>query len=1224
MLAAASSDTFVKEKQEIKEEKRDSVAATPVEKELHNEAVATLFEKELTQTEEILVTVAHTSQINSSTSEPQSLSHESATSEPHSTTEEEKEVSIHVSAETNGDVQLKVAVVDELTVVETKDKSKGKKRGKKNKDKSKPKPDQQTEAPFAGGSNKNKPHISEEIVSSPLEPVSPISGQMSEKPISNIEETIIKHSSERSQAMAPILTEESTEKEVLEEIEIPGDDESITDLALITKTENQQLKSVDPDEIVKTTTKTTILTQNTQVATVTRSIFHGDAQLSEPEVSTIVSHISMIGEEEKLQTEADGKKDIEIKQKIATLTTAPDQMHGTSLVTIQEIADDQQVQFGDDFETTSVTNVRTVVQQSSRRVVRKVKNIIRKIVIIDGKEQQIEEIVEEPEDSEFIESEVPQLSLYYTKEILPARDEKKEEDTTSPSQQEVSTQDETIDSSLARSISVPISDDTERSSVETTPRESEEHPSKGAVPKKKRKNKGRKGKDAIESQPTTTRSQSFETQEEDTTPSTPVEFEMDKSLSEQSSNSADTTEISTPASIAEEIKAPAVKIKISEGSPKVELEISTSLLQEQSASQQSDVKISCSFEEERESSPAVSVTELEPASQKSKKGKKGKSKVMVKSITSTVSISNGNHPEPKVAVVEVVEPQKSGKGKKSKGKQKQERVIVSSSEPIQSSQDEQQTSAAEDTVSESTSYEIHVQTTVTEETFQQPEPMQRTYSQVPSDDKGTVEITEIIDDADILPIYLGEPRAIISAAQSSKVIISEVEEETPTICVKLRPQGTVQNKAPVAEHPFKPTDEASEAKAQMSSILTKLAYKKMLPKESCSRRRSSLIGELPHESTEDCLTSVNEGLAALTTGEPNSESHRIRTITILHKISTWLEILEYQLHVIHESSDSNEKSAAINGIKGNANLIKNALATLQESSNLDKDGDNILGDQNEVKQCLESVNDQLGLVEDLTQESEAELANFNISWQELLANIDEAKIKYINGEAAFLAIKDAPVGDELLSQLENNQLENEALTQASKKIITKGRHLMKKYPHISIPLEIYEVAENSRNLCHKLAAEKEKMLQKIALTEEYKRTIDELAQIIEVAQVLVDSPLMVTDREQLQEEMQKHRKFFANLSHCQQLLESLDAKLDEESRGSHADLHRDLHSRASLILDKAAYKAQRMALAASRWTFLEQGLKEEAAWLKVVQQRVPELEEVSTTDYHKVISQYQV
>ncbi|XP_059468676.1 muscle-specific protein 300 kDa-like [Neocloeon triangulifer] len=1155
-----------------------------------------------------------------------------SSSEPQSISETSSEVSIHVSADTDADVQLKIAVVEE-DKSEPKAKSRNKKRGKKGKEKQQP----ETEPKAVQEAAKNTPQLELKLEQEKLpetiqklekavspepppqkekqkspEPVLEVEKQKSPEPIQKLGKAVSPEplpQVEKPKSPEPVLEVTATVEPVSQVfVEIPADhapkEAPILDIEqeplheaedLVQMTQFLQRSTpemqFDPDEIYKTATRTMILTQNTQVATVTRSVFVGDVPVSEPEVCQVVTHSRVVGEEERLQTEANGKKEMVVHQKIVTSTCTPEQMQGTSVVDIQEITDaPHELQaLIDDYEPKSSSHVTTILQQSSRRVVRKIKRIIRRVVIIDGKEQEVEEIVEEPEEMEILESSVPQLSIQYTKETQPA--DKKDDDITSTIQQEISTQDNTIESSLAQSMSVPLSE-ADKTSAETTPRDSVgQQSSTGAIPKaqRKKKNRGRKGKERTPTESQETSQTSTEVLEEDTMPNTPVDLETDKSESEQTLTVAESSHVSTPVP-AQEIKAPSVKIRISEGSPKVELEICTNLLQEQSALE-SDVKISCSIEDLEQTSSATPTADLEPL-QKGRKGKKGKGKVLVKSITSTVSISNGNsnHDEKPAPIVEVV--QKGGKGKKNKGKQKQ---------PLE----EQQVSGGDESKSESTAYEIHVQTTVTEETFQTRPPKS----------ESPIQITEITE-KEVKPQFEGHIRDEPSQVEISEIIDESQEMKDEQTEIKQDFNEFIQTKEE-PEGRIKPTESSvNEAKTQISNMIAKMAYKKMLPKESIARKRTSLILEVPEQTPEGCRATVAENLTALAS-QTHGENREVRIITILTTVSTWLEVIEYQLHTIRELGDSRERNTAIQNIRSNSDQIRVALATLHES------GQSTLEGQDEIQKCLDSVTEQLEVVEHLTQESESDLENFNSSWQELLESIEQAKARYAEGEAELFTLRSIPIGEELLAHLDGAQRDNQILSQACKKIIQRGRLLMKRYPQISIPVEIFEVAENSRNLSHNLAAEKDKALQKIAITEEYKRTIEELAQIIEVAQVLVESPLVVNDREQLQEEMQKHRKFFANLSHCQQLLESLDTKLDEESRGSHAELHKNLHSKASLILDDAACKAQRMALAASRWTFLEQGLKEEDAWLKVALQRVPELDQVTSADCQKYISQYQ-
>lgn len=192
------------------------------------------------------------------------------------------------------------------------------------------------------------------------------------------------------------------------------------------------------------------------------------------------------------------------------------------------------------------------------------------------------------------------------------------------------------------------------------------------------------------------------------------------------------------------------------------------------------------------------------------------------------------------------------------------------------------------------------------------------------------------------------------------------------------------------------------------------------------------------------------------------------------------------------------------------------------------------------------------------------------------------------------------------------------------KLLTISHELLCDYPEEHIPEETYAAHEKTKVISHRICIERERLLQLQALVEEYERTLREFAQITEIAQSLLESPISVMSLEHLQEEMQKHRKFFVNLNHCRTILESLESNLNPKTRTEYSDLHEELHSRAISLLDKAAFRTQQMALAASRWILLEQGVKEERGWLQVAHQRVPDLQTVTSSDYDQYISLYQV
>lgn len=192
------------------------------------------------------------------------------------------------------------------------------------------------------------------------------------------------------------------------------------------------------------------------------------------------------------------------------------------------------------------------------------------------------------------------------------------------------------------------------------------------------------------------------------------------------------------------------------------------------------------------------------------------------------------------------------------------------------------------------------------------------------------------------------------------------------------------------------------------------------------------------------------------------------------------------------------------------------------------------------------------------------------------------------------------------------------------KLLTKARELLYDYPGKETPQEIHAAKETTELIEYKVSVGEENLLELLELAEEYEQTLHEFAQITKIAENLLESPISVTSLEHLQDEMQKHRKFFVNLNHCKAILESLEDNLDPETKEKYSEFHQELHSKAASLLDEASSKAQQMSLAASRWVVLEQGIKEEKGWLQVAHQRVPDLENVTSTEYDQYISLYQV
>lgn len=334
-----------------------------------------------------------------------------------------------------------------------------------------------------------------------------------------------------------------------------------------------------------------------------------------------------------------------------------------------------------------------------------------------------------------------------------------------------------------------------------------------------------------------------------------------------------------------------------------------------------------------------------------------------------------------------------------------------------------------------------------------------------------------------------------------------------------------------------------------------------------------------------------------------------KTIIVITKvIVTCLEQIERRIYYIKQNKprDAQDQHELERLEKVLANLKEN-VGSLR-NPNLTED----------ITRCIDNLQQHVELDKEVQESVNKEVENY---YNEL-NNIDDA-IKQLDNDTSMVEDKykylfqsDAPIDDKLrkLEALDFICKENK---RAAARLI-KWKNISDE--HV---FDIRSCYDRTKDAEHNIRQERRKLIQLINLSEEYVQTLNEFSQITLIANSLVDKSIVTNSLDNLHNEIQRHRKFFVNLNHCRNILESLEKNLDPETRLKHSQLHNALHQKATVILEKAGDRSQKLSLAASRWTVLDKRMKNEEQWLQVAEQRVPDLSTVTSADYEQYITLYQ-
>lgn len=334
-----------------------------------------------------------------------------------------------------------------------------------------------------------------------------------------------------------------------------------------------------------------------------------------------------------------------------------------------------------------------------------------------------------------------------------------------------------------------------------------------------------------------------------------------------------------------------------------------------------------------------------------------------------------------------------------------------------------------------------------------------------------------------------------------------------------------------------------------------------------------------------------------------------KTIIIITKvIVTCLEQIETRIYYTKQ----NKPREAQNLVE--LERLDKVLASLKD--NVGSLRDPVLAQ--DISRCIDTLQQHVDLDKDVQRSVNKDVENYYVD----LSNADDA-IKQLQNETIMLEDKykylihsDTPIEEKLkhLEALAYICTENKKLA---------ARLIKMKNINDEQVFEIRSCYDRTKDSEHNIRLERRKLIQLANLSEEYVQTLNEFSQITLIANSLVDKTVVTNTLDHLHNEIQRHRKFFVNLNHCRNILESLERNLDSETRMKHSPLHKALHQKATVILEKAGDRSQKLSLAASRWTVLDKRMMNEWQWLQVAEQRVPDLSTVTSADYEQYITLYQ-
>merc|ERR1712106_907496 len=346
-------------------------------------------------------------------------------------------------------------------------------------------------------------------------------------------------------------------------------------------------------------------------------------------------------------------------------------------------------------------------------------------------------------------------------------------------------------------------------------------------------------------------------------------------------------------------------------------------------------------------------------------------------------------------------------------------------------------------------------------------------------------------------------------------------------------------------------------------------------------------------------------------------------VTIVEYVSNWLDKVEYRISTVKKIKTVNQKKQELKSIKEEIEVIEETVDELVEVTEMAIE---VIDDESKVTitSCVSCLRDQVKVVKLYHQQSEDELSDSEDKWEEYVEGINtiERLIKDLRKQVDVLENNDN-ISEEKVDTLEQFQMMNKGHMNKVVYLMATGNGLTAQLPENQIPDQVYTIYEKAKKIDNAIQKEKDVAVNLILSKDEYENTLAEYDEVVNIADNFIQSNLAVLDLSHFNEEIGRQKKFFINLSHCMQVLDSLEVNFSDSIKEHYSTVHDNLHKKSKKILESSARYINNLDEAFSTWSMINSEVSALSSELEIMKHRTSNLDKCTTDNYLEQIETLQ-